>query len=385
VTAPRPAAPEATGASRTSSTSSTSGVHFFVPMLHRHDAVGEHTRVLRDRLQAAGVPSRIYVDRLDPRTSGETRHFQDYAVDARPGDVLVYEVATASRMSHWLVRRPEPLVLNYHSITPADFFRPWNNDITRGQVEAHEELRFLAPRATLGIAVSRFDADELARVDCPRTEVVPVANVPVPATEPDPAALERVRARRGHGPLWLSVGRLAPNKAHERVIVALLAARASAQPGARLVVVGAPTERHYAKALARFVAGLGLADAVDFVSGLSDAELAAHYRGADVFVMLSEHEGFGVPLLEAMSQGVPVVAHRVGAVAETVADAAVLVDDTGPRTVANVVAGLLADGPRQERLTEAGHRRVADFGLERAADRFADLVIGLRDAVPQRA
>ncbi len=285
-------------------------------------------------------------------------------------------------MADWLVGRPEPLVLNYHSITPPDFFRPWNNDITRGQVEAQAQLRFLAPRASLGVAVSRFDADELIRAGCPRTEVVPVANVAVPPAEPDPAALARLRRRRGKGPQWLSVGRLAPNKSHERAIVALLATRASSHPEARLTVVGAPTERHYAAAVARFAAELGLGHAVDFVSGLSNAELAAHYRAADVFVMLSEHEGFGVPLIEAMSQGLPVVAYRAGAVAETVGDAAVLLDDTSPHRVAGAVEELLADSPRQRRLAEAGRRRVAELGLERAADRFVELLTGRPDAVP---
>jgi glycosyltransferase involved in cell wall biosynthesis len=358
------------------------GVHLFVPVLHRHDAVGEHTRVLRDRLRAAGIPSRIYIERPDPRTSDETSHFRDYDSEARDGDVLVYEVATASKMADWLVGRPEPLVLNYHSITPPDFFRPWNNDITRGQVEAEAQLQFLAPRAALGVAVSRFDADELIRAGCQHTEVVPVANVAVPPTEADAAALVRLRRRPGSGPQWLSVGRLAPNKSHERAIVALLAARSSSQPEARLTVVGAPTERHYAAAVVRFTAELGLGSAVDIVSGLSDTELAAHYRAADVFVMLSEHEGFGVPLIEAMSQGLPIVAYRAGAVAETVGDAAVLIDDTSPHQVARAVEELLADAAQQEQLVESGRRRVAELGLDRAAERFVELVGGLGDAVP---
>jgi L-malate glycosyltransferase len=164
--------------------------------------------------------------------------------------------------------------------------------------------------------------------------------------------------------------------------VALLAAHTSSQPEARLTVVGAPTERHYASAVARFTAELGLGNAVDMVSGLSDAELAAHYQAADVFVMLSEHEGFGVPLIEAMSQGLPVVAYRAGAVAETVGDAAVLIDDTSPHRVARAIEELLADSAQQERLIEAGRGRVATLGLERAAERFVELVSGLQGEVP---
>jgi glycosyltransferase involved in cell wall biosynthesis len=367
------------------STASPAGVHLFVPMLHRHDAVGEHTLALRDRLHRAGVPSEIYIERLDPRTAAETRPYRDYATEASDGDVIVYQVATASKMATWLAGRREPLVLNYHSITPPDFFRPWNNDITRGQVEAQQELGLLAPRAVLGVAVSQFDADELAGAGCPRTEVVPVANVAIPPPAPDPAMLERLSRRRGKGARWLSVGRLAPNKAHERAVAALLAARSSGDPHARLTVVGAPTERHYAAALRRFAADLGLADDVDFVTGLADAELAAFYRAADVLVMLSAHEGFGVPLIEAMGQGLPIVARRAGAVADTVGDAALLIDDTRPHRVAAAIAGLLADTASRDRLVAAGRRRASELGLERAADRFVDLLLAVRGVVPESA
>ncbi len=362
----------------------TAGVHFFVPMLHRHDAVGEHTRALRQHLAARGVPSRIYTEIPDPLTAEETTPYLEYDGDALAGDVLVYQFATASRMADWLADRSEPLVVNHHSLTPPGFFRRWNGSIARGQAAAQAELCRLAARADLGIAPSAFDADELRRAGCRRVEVVPVASVAVPPAEPDPDALRRLERRRT-GAAWLSVGRLAPNKGHERAVAALLAARRTSEPGARLTVVGGPTEPHYADALARFVAALGLGQAVDVVTGLTDAELAAHYRAADVLVMLSAHEGFGVPLLEAMSQGVPVVAYRAGAVAETAGDAAVLLDDRRPRRVAGAVAELLADPSACRRLVAAGHRRVTDLRLERAADRFLDLVAGVSEALPPPA
>lgn len=361
------------------------GVHLFVPMLHRHDAVGEHTLVLRDRLRARGVPSRIYSEIPDPATTGEAQPYLEYAGEAEPGDVLVYQFATASRMAAWLTERPERLVLNHHSVTPPSCFRRWNVEIARLQQAALAELALVAPRADLGLAVSRFDADELVRAGCRRVEVVPVANVALPPPEPDPATLARRRRRGGGGASWLSVGRLAPNKAHERTLLALLAARRTADRDTRLTVVGAPSEPQYARALRRFAASLGLADAVDFVTGLSDEELAAYYRTADVVVMLSEHEGFGVPLVEAMAQGVPVVAYRSGAVAETVGHAGLLLETRAPRRVAEAVGRVLGDRDAVQRLVEAGRRRVGDLGLDQAADRFVDRVLELAGPVPANA
>jgi glycosyltransferase involved in cell wall biosynthesis len=352
-----------------------SGVHLFVPMLHRHDAVGEHTMALHDRLTSAGVASTIYTELPDPATADRTRPYLEYESASEPGDVLVYQFATESGMAGWLAGRGQPLVLNYHSVTPPGYFAPWNNRIARLQVGAQFELAMLAPRASLGIAVSRFDEAELRQAGCARTVVVPVANVSVPPVAPDARTLERLRATDGPpGAHWLSVGRLAPNKAHHETIAALFVARASTDPGARLTVVGSPSEPAYAAALARFAAILGLGSAVTFTSGITDGELAAHYRSADVLVMLSDHEGFGVPLVEAMGQGLPVVAFDAGAVAEVLGDAGVLLARKGPRSVAGAIGRLLGDPEERRRLVDAGRVRFDSLGLADAADRLVEAV-----------
>jgi glycosyltransferase involved in cell wall biosynthesis len=357
------------------------GVHLFVPMLHRHDAVGEHTRALRDRLVASGVASQIYTEIPDPATRTETRHYLDYQSEA--GDILVYQFATESAIAGWLASRREPVVINYHSITPPRFFEPWSNPIARLQVGALQELAELAPRAALGIAVSRFDAEELRRAGCATTSVIPVANVPVPPVDPDPVMLARLGGRHpdgGHH--WLSVGRLAPNKAHHETIAALFVTRSTSDPGARLTVVGSPAEPSYAAALKRYTGALGLSDTVQFVSGISDAELAAYYRAADVLVMLSDHEGFGVPLVEAMGHGLPVVAYDAGAVSEIVAGAGVVLRHKSPRQVALAVSGLLADPDQRGRLVEAGRRRIGELGLADAGKRLVETVLAVSGSAP---
>jgi L-malate glycosyltransferase len=357
-----------------------SGVHLFVPMLHRHDAVGEHTLALQHRLELSGVKATIYSELPDPATADRTRPYLEYESQSEPGDVLVYQFATQSVIAGWLATRPEPVVINYHSITPPRFFAGWSNGITRLQVAAQLELAMLAPHAALGVAVSRFDEREMREAGCDRTVVIPVASVEVPPVEPDLAALDRMRERDpGPGPRWLSVGRLAPNKAHHHAIAALSVARATSDPGTRLTVVGSPSEPTYAAALGRYAASLGLADQVEFVSGIADAELAAHYRHADVLVMLSEHEGFGVPLVEAMGHGLPIVAFDSGAVSEVLGDAGLLLDQKHPRQVAGAVSGLMANPDQRNRLVEAGKLRFAAMGLQDAGERLVEAIRGVGD------
>ena len=353
------------------------GIHLFVPMLHRRDAVGEHTRALRALLVAAGVRSTVYTELPDPDTVDETRPYLEYEQDAVPGDVLVYQVATRSDMTRWLASRAEPVVLNYHSLTPAPYFARWNNPIARMQEAAVRDLADLAPRCALGIGVSEFDVAELRAAGCTRTRRVPVANVPLPPVAPDPVVLAALTAAKAQGgPWWLSVGRLAPNKAHQETIAALFVARAGTTPDAHLTIVGGPTEPHYAAALRRYAADLGLSGAVEFTTRLTPGGLAARYATADVLVMLSEHEGFGVPLVEAMSHGLPVVAYDAGAVAETVGDAGVLLQHKGPRAVADAVASLLGDPARRDALAAAGRAHLDTLGLGHAG---SDLVTALRD------
>ncbi|HEX4126859.1 MAG TPA: glycosyltransferase family 4 protein [Acidimicrobiales bacterium] len=351
-----------------------SGLHQFVPMLHRADAVGRHTLRLRDVLVARGVPSHIYVEKDDPETASETRPFARYAQDAAAGDVLVYQFATASGLGPWLGARAETLVVNYHNVTPPEYYAPWDNGMARHQLLAQTQLRELAPRTALGLAVSSFNEAELRQAGFRRTAVVPPAAI-VPAGSGSRPS--RPPARRA-GARWVSVGRLAPNKAIELAVMALLVSRAHDDPAATLEVVGRPVVPSYTAALHRFVDDMGLLHAVTFAGAVSDAALVDVLDRADVLVTTSRHEGFGVPVLEAMTVGLPVVASADGALPEVVGDAGVLVEARDPYALAHAVARVQGDGDLRAALAGAAARRIAALDLESAGDRAADLLLALR-------
>jgi glycosyltransferase involved in cell wall biosynthesis len=371
-----------------------SGIHQFVPMLHRGDAVGRHTLRLRDLMVARGIPSRVYVELIDPETEAETEPAPTYAVHSEPGDVLLYQFATASDLAPWLAARPETLVVNYHNITPPELFAAWDNRLALHQLRAQHELRLVAPRTALGVAVSDYNRRDLDAAGFGTTVTVPPAAVLPPAglgEERDLASRGQRSWREGAGARagagagagarggahWLCVGRMAPNKAIEHVLMGLLVARSSGDPAATLEIVGKPVIASYTHALHRFVAELGLQDAVIFRGHASDDDLAAAYERADVLVVASEHEGFGVPVIEAMSIGLPVVASSAGALPEIVGDAGTLIDTEDPWVLASTIAAVLGDPPRRQALALAGRTRLNTLHLERAGDRLIDLVCGL--------
>ncbi|HLN17203.1 MAG TPA: glycosyltransferase [Acidimicrobiales bacterium] len=351
------------------------GIHQFVPLLHVGDAVGQHTLDLRRLLTESGVDAQIYVELDDPDTVHLTRPAGSYPDHAARGDLLVYQFATASDLAPWLAARPERLVVNYHNITPAELFAPWDNGLGRHQVRAKEELVMLARRATLGVGVSEYNRRDLVAAGYQETAVVPPIvrfATGAPSSAP-PEADGRGAAR------WLAVGRLAPNKALEDTLQALLVYRMRHDPKATLTVVGRPAIPVYATAVRRFAADLGLGDAVRFTGRLEDAGLVAAYRSSDVLVITSEHEGFCLPALEAMANDLPVVAYAEGALPEVLGDAADLLSTKDPLVVADAVHRLAADPAWRAARVAAGRRRLPELRLDQAGPRLVELLRRVRE------
>jgi L-malate glycosyltransferase len=346
-------------------------VHQFVPMLHVGDAVGEHALAVQRILRSRGVESEIYVELDDAETVGQTRPASTYADG--PDDVLVYQFATASDLADRLLAASGRLVVNYHNVTPAALFAPWDNGLARHQVRAQQELAELAGRAVLGVAVSEVNRADLVAAGFAATEVVPPI---VGLLDAEPAG--GGGRPREKGARWLAVGRLAPNKAVEDTTAALLAYRARHDADATLLVIGKPALPAYVGALHRYVAALGLADAVHFAGKVTDTVLADAYDSSDVLVVSSEHEGYCVPVVEAMAHGLPVVAYREGALPEVVGDAGVLLESKDPVVVADAVRRVQADARARADLVAAGRRRLPELGLADAGDRLVDVLLGVR-------
>jgi L-malate glycosyltransferase len=356
-----------------------SGIHQFVPILHRGDAVGRHTLCLRDAIVARGFESRIYVDTVEAGTEAQTTPVVAYPAQADGSDTLLYQFATASTMASWLAGRRETLVVNYHNITPPELLAPWDNHVALGQLRAQGELQLLVPRAALVVADSNYNRDQLREAGFGLTAVIP-PSADLGAEIIASGARRGGRAAGDGGARWLCVGRIAPNKAIEDIVAALLVTRRHGDPDASLLVIGKPATASYVDALHRYVASLGLSDAVTFGGHASDATVADAYARSDVLVVTSEHEGYCVPVVEAMSVGLPVVAFRQGALPEVLGAGGVLVDSKDPYTLSSTIGRVVADVSLRERLSVQARQRLAELDLATAADRFASLLIGLRDS-----
>ncbi|MGH9042175.1 MAG: glycosyltransferase family 4 protein [Acidimicrobiia bacterium] len=354
-----------------------SALHQFLPSFAAGDAIGHHVRRVQRVLREAGYESEIFADEIQPSVRRLARPYQEFTPPANGEPTrLLYHLSTGSPMAGYVAGTGQPLAVYYHNITPARFFERWEPEATGRVRGARSQLRQLAGPSRFAMANSAYSAGELTEAGYANVSVVPVLvdfdEYDVP---PDPAALDRLRrAADAGGATWLFVGRLAPNKCQHDVIGAFALYRELFDPKARLHLIGGRTSMLYWEGLRLLAEELGCAGAVELTDVLTFPEVLAHYRTADVFVSLSEHEGFCVPLLEAMHFGVPVVALGASAVAETVADAGLVLPDNDPVTVACAAHRVLTDDGLRAQLVGAGHRRVEHFSFENNRKRLLSAV-----------
>jgi glycosyltransferase involved in cell wall biosynthesis len=167
----------------------------------------------------------------------------------------------------------------------------------------------------------------------------------------------------------LFVGRLSPHKRQDELIKAFSLYRRHRAPDARLVLVGDPITTGYLQLL-RDLADALAPGAVTIETGLSESALGDRYRAADVFLCLSEHEGFCIPLLEAFHFGVPVIARPAGAVPETVGSAALLLDDRDPAVIAELLHLVVTDSGLRAELARRGRTRLEAYAPDVVAARL---------------
>jgi glycosyltransferase involved in cell wall biosynthesis len=213
----------------------------------------------------------------------------------------------------------------YHNITPAEFFEPYRPEYVPALRQGREDLAKLAPLFPISCGDSTYNALELKERGFDSPTVVPI---PVEARKwnfmPDATLMSELQDGRTN---ILFVGRLAPNKKQDDLVKAFNQ-YLNFDPDARLILIGKAEEGdRYAEHLQDLIESLQLHDSVILPGSISDAELEAYYRTAHLFWSMSEHEGFCVPLIEAMWFDVPVLAFKSSAVPETMGHGGILFSD----------------------------------------------------------
>jgi glycosyltransferase involved in cell wall biosynthesis len=373
-----------------------------VHVLAGRDAIGTHVRQLQSLFREAGYASDIYVGEAEPEMRPLSTPVEEL-VPAGDGTWLLFHHSTGTPVAEAALRHVGPLLVDYHNVTPARLVERWAPWV-RSELELGvEQLNELAPRAIRGIAHSAFSAGELRAAGCGDVAVLPLlfetpataapgggapgveppaVGAPVPGMSVPGVSVPGapVPGMSVPGAMWLFVGRVSPHKAQHDVVKAFACYRRLYDREARLVLVGTFLGADYHRALERFVIRLGLQDAVTLTGPVPAVALAAHYASADVFVCLSDHEGFCIPIVEAMGAGVPVVAYDAAAVGETVGTGGLLLEDKSPLAVATAVDRVVSAPEVRGALVAAGRRRAESFALTRSRATWAAVLAALGGA-----
>lgn len=347
-------------------------VHQLVPVLTVGDGVSGAALRFRDLLRRSGYASEIYAELIHPNLKREARPAADLPEQARAEDGVIYHLSMGSPLAAVFARLSARQIVFYQNVTPPESMNGASPVFVHHLRWGRADLAVLAPRTTLGLAASEFSAKELRGAGARRVAVVQL-----------PLNLTRLRPRRATPSpdvLLLFVGRFAPHKRQDVLIRVLAALRATHAPRARLVLIGSDDLPAYIRALREFADTLGVGATVRIETRLSDRALGDLYAKASVFLCASDHEGFCLPVLEAMSFSVPVVAHVAGAVAETVGDGGLLLEDRDPLVWAELAWRLATDVAIRERFIYAGLRRLTHFSDAAISEQLVGALtsIGLR-------
>ncbi len=349
-----------------------SAIHQILNGYAEGDAISTCARVLRDAARGWGAASEIFApaSHIAPAARGDCRALEDYV--GRAGDVVLHHYSISSPAVDAFLRSPARRILVYHNITPSEYFRGFDDALAARLDEARARLADIVRATDANWAVSEFNASELRAVGAPRVEVFPLVFDPAPLNAPeDPDVRIRFKTRLT---TFLTVGRIAPNKRIETLIEAFYWYHHTINPWSRLVIVGSDRSCPKYHAMLRMLAGDFDLPNVCFEGFASPRGLPTYYRCADVFVSTSEHEGYCLPLLEAMHCGVPVIAHAIGGMPEAMGGAGVLYADLKPAELAVLMHRVAHDRAVRESVLDSQRRRLAALTARDIPGEFKSLL-----------
>lgn len=337
-------------------------IAILTPSITTGDAVSNDVLGMFETLRELGHETRIYAEgwtltEPDIRSALKIKNFL-----RDPDDLLIYHYSRGWDFGLDLLRAVKyRTAIKYHNVTPPEFFEKFNQELVCMCLEGRKQLSAIARAGCdLYLSASAYNERELLHegVAAAKSHVVP------PFHHIDRldaiAADERVRGAYDDGKVnILVVGRVAPNKNHAALIEAFAAYHRDYNRQSRLLIVGKEELRlqTYNRWLREIAVHLQVAESVIFTGEVTDRMLKAYYEVAHLFLMTSEHEGFCVPLVEAMAMRVPIVAFGSSAIPDTVDGVGLVWSERNPYLLAESVNSIVSNESVAASLAELGWRR----------------------------
>jgi len=340
----------------------------------RGDAIGNNALLLDTELRAGGHKTAIYAINIGQGLSEFVQPFQ-MIPDQEPNDIVLYHMCECSEINVAIRSMSCKKIAIYHNTTPARFFAWLDPSVAHKQTESLRAIQSLHDAFDLCIADSEFNKTDLVRLGYEENKitVIPII-LSYQEYKKEPDAQTVARFSDGWTNL-LFVGRVAPNKKHEDIIRAFAWYKKHINSKSRLILIGSPFSDAYMGYLNQYIATIGVEDVL-FPGHISFKSILAFYSVADVFLCMSEHEGFCVPLVEAMMFDVPIVAYASTAIPDILGGSGVLVHEKDPVLTAMIIDRLVTDDAFRKSVVDGQRIRLIDFDSQKL---FRNLMEMLRE------
>lgn len=339
-------------------------IHFLVYHLAFADGIGRDVIFQKKTLEREGYICDIYSAGYDNDT--ENYRFDIAKLKCAQDDLIIDHVSGLIAYDDIVAAQSCRKVFLYHNITPPKYV----SGGVRAFCEAGlKQIPELCKIYDFIVGDSQYNLDCLVELGINREGDV----LPIPVEFP----YERVEKKNGtNKPVdFLFVGRIVQNKKIEDIINTFAYYHKNYNNNSRLTLVGKmDVASDYVTTIKKTITESGCSSAIKLTGRVSDEQLQKIYRNSDVFLCMSEHEGFCIPLLEAMYNGLIVFAYNSTAVGETMGKAGVLLRDKNPKNVSVLINDVLNDKDRVQRIIEAENSRVKDFSYDTVIRRLNELV-----------
>ena len=351
------------------------------------DAIGTDTLSIRNIIREKGLRSEIFVE--EGIVKKYSRHFSDYSQNNRKNNILLHHFSIGSLIPNYLLNVRSKTITRYHNITPASFFNfksmqeiRWRTSQGRSQIPLVKKI------SDSYLSVSGYNEKELNPSKKKDYKILPLMrNYENLLTVPD-CKLTLDLLKKDKRKTILFVGRVIPNKAHHDLLLFVKLYKKYFSSNLKLVCVGNYNDFYLNQVLKQVAKELNLKickskyvksnNDVIFTGPIDLSALTTYYRYSDTFVCLSDHEGFCVPLVEAMHFNLPILAHAAAAVPETLGFGGMLINKKSPDTFLEALYSLLNDKEVADKYSRLSQKRSTDFSwnvLKKDFNEYLDSLI----------
>ena len=338
-------------------------IHQFLPVLARHDAIGETVLEIQKYLLNLGYDSKIFVETIIDPTKTITKSFREYIPEKN--DLLIYHHSIGSSLAKHLSELSQLKLLFYHNITPSKFFEDYDQTLVNQLDQGRDQLKILSQHFTYAMAASGYNKAELSSYGFKTIfDMQYFLNLErFNNIVPDKEILNSYNDTTN----IIFVGRRSPNKKVEDILK-VFAYYKTFNPNSKLFLLGGSwSVEEYVKKLEALKQKLKIHnDDIISITTLSDKELKSYFQISDVFLCMSEHEGFCIPLVESMHFDVPIIAYNAGAIPDTLGGTGILVNHKKFGEIAYIIDILMSNDLLKNQIIGEQNQRLLDFSNEKA-------------------